>query len=64
VRKVLDQEVDLRADGTKLVQKSQLPSTSPSITYNAEINADGSPSQSVSAGYQWQPGTELARRAA
>jgi hypothetical protein len=64
VRKVLEDEVDLRADGTRFVRKEDLPESSPSREYNRQLNSEGSPSQSVAAGYQWQPGTELARRAA
>lgn len=62
VRKVLDQEVNLRTRGTQFVDKSQEDSAS--LDYRQHMNSDGSPSQTVAAGYQWSPGTELNRRVA
>ncbi|AKJ29540.1 hypothetical protein [Caldimonas brevitalea] len=62
VRKVLANEVDLRADGPLFVDKSQEPERS--LAYRRQLNADGSPTQQVADGYRWQPGTELIRRAA
>ena len=58
VRKVLAAEVDLRADGPRFVNKPQEPERS--LNYRAHINASGSPSTQVAAGYRWRPGTELA----
>src|SRR5690606_31849593 len=58
VREVLKNEVNLRAVGTQFVDKSQVPSTSPSLAYQAQVNAKGSPSEIVAAGYRWMPGTE------
>jgi len=63
VREVLKNEVNLRAVGTQFVDKSQVPSTSPSLAYQAQVNAKGSPSEIVAAGYRWMPGTELLERA-
>lgn len=60
VRKVLSQEVDLRAMGTQFVDKRQETSDSASVQYRQHINSEGSPSEAVAAGYQWRPGTELA----
>ena len=60
VRKVLAQEVDLRAMGTQYVPKAEEGRAS--RDYREQVNADGSPSQSVSAGYRWAPGTELTRK--
>ena len=60
VRKVLSQEVDLRARGDKFIGKNEEGPDSPSVRYREQINADGSPSEIVAAGYQWKPGTELA----
>jgi rubrerythrin len=60
VRTVLKKEVDLRASGTEIVPKHKLPSNSPSEKYQKQLNADGSPSQTVAAGWVWMPGTELA----
>lgn len=61
VRDVLAKEVDLRAKGADFVPKSEEGPASKA--YRAAINADGSPSDTVSAGYRWAPGTELARKA-
>jgi hypothetical protein len=60
VRKVLAQEVDLRAFGTQYVPKEEEGRAS--RDYREQVNAEGSPSQSVSAGYRWAPGTELTRK--
>jgi hypothetical protein len=60
VRNVLANEVDLRANGTQFVPKNQEPERS--LSYRRQINAEGSPSQTVAAGYQWVPGTELAEK--
>lgn len=61
VRKVLAQEVDLRAKGTQFVgikDESQA-----SLDYRNYLNSTGSPSDIVAAGYLWTPGTELNHRA-
>jgi hypothetical protein len=62
VRKVLDQELDLRTRGTQFVDKAQEDAAS--LEYRRQMNSEGSPSQTVAAGYQWSPGTELNRRVA
>lgn len=62
VRKVLDQEVNLRTRGTQFVDKAQEDAAS--LDYRRQMNSEGSPSQTVAAGYQWSPGTELNRRVA
>jgi rubrerythrin len=62
VRKVLAQQVDLRADGARFVPKAQEPKRS--IEYRRQLNSAGSPSETVAAGYRYSPGTELARKAA
>ncbi len=62
VRSTLASEVDLRADGPTFVPPDREPQRS--IAYRARLNADGSPSEIVAAGYQYIPGTELAARAA
>ncbi len=59
VRKTLANEVDLRAHGTQFVDKTELPRSSPSHAYREQLNSEGSPSEKVSAGYVWMPGTEL-----
>lgn len=58
VRRVLREQVDLRADGATFVSLDAEPQRS--IAYRERLNADGSPSDSVSASYVWHRGTELA----
>jgi rubrerythrin len=62
VRKVLAQEVDLRAKGADFVPKAE--ESEASKQYRKQLNAEGSPSTNVAAGYKWMPGTELQRKAA
>jgi rubrerythrin len=57
VRETLANEVDLRADGTKFVPKEK--ESAASLAYREGVNADGSPSETVAAGYRWAPGSEL-----
>jgi rubrerythrin len=57
VRQVLAKEVDLRADGADFVPKAK--EGRDSREYREAINADGSPSDTVAAGYKWAPGSEL-----
>ncbi len=57
VRKVLAAEVDLRAHGTQFVDKAL--ENERSVLYRQAVNAAGSPSIQVAAGYQWRPGTEV-----
>jgi hypothetical protein len=59
VRKVLAAESDMRKDGTQFVNEAREGRSS--IDYRNALNADGSPSNSVSQGYVWTPGTELNR---
>jgi len=60
VRKTLAAEVDLRARGTEFIHKDEEGADSPSMLYREQMNSDGSPSDSVAAGYRWKPGGELA----
>ncbi|WP_447983281.1 hypothetical protein [Nitrospira sp. Nam74] len=60
VRMVLNQEVDLRANGTQFVDKAQEPERS--LKYRRQLNSEGSPSQTAAAGYRWAPGTELTQK--
>jgi rubrerythrin len=62
VRSVLSREVDLRANGPNFVSRDQEPERS--LRYREQMNSEGSPSQTVAAGYRWTPGTELARETA
>jgi hypothetical protein len=58
VRQVLRTEVALSAAGSQFVDRSQ--ETDHTRNYRQQMNADGSPSDTVAAGYIWTPGTELA----
>jgi hypothetical protein len=58
VREVLAAEVDLRANGTKIVPLEEEGESS--LAYRAHMNSQGSPSEIVAQGYAWRPGTELA----
>jgi hypothetical protein len=60
VRKVLSEEVDLRARGTRIINKDEETPDSPSVCYREQLNSNGSPSETVAVGYKWKPGTELA----
>jgi hypothetical protein len=60
VRKVLAQEIDLRARGAQYVDAAA--ESQATLDYRTQINADGSPSDMVASGYQWVPGTELNRK--
>src|SRR5690606_22372771 len=58
VREVLAAEVELGAAGTEFVPRdAESRATS---HYRAQLARDGSPSETVAAGYRWSPGTELA----
>jgi rubrerythrin len=57
VRATLAAEVDLSAKGTEIVPKEKEGSAS--REYRDAVNADGSPSETVAAGYRWAPGSEL-----
>jgi rubrerythrin len=61
VRKVLANEVDIRVMGTEFTEGEESPAT---IAYRRRVNAAGSPSETVAAGYRFVPGTELSERAA
>ncbi|WP_249584031.1 hypothetical protein [Pseudomonas viridiflava] len=57
VRTTLAAEVELRAHGINYVNKQD--ENQASLDYRARLNAQGVPASVVSAGYNWQPGTEL-----
>jgi hypothetical protein len=63
VRKVLRDEVDLRSVGTQYVPAAQVPADGPSARYRSRVHTGGVASDIVSAGYRWEPGTELVRLA-
>ena len=60
MRRTLHDEVDLRRAGTRFVDKAG--ESAVSLAYRRDVNAEGSPSEAVAAGYVWTPGTEIARR--
>jgi hypothetical protein len=58
VRQVLRSEVQLSAAGPDFVDRDA--ETEATREYRAHLNSEGSPSDTVAAGYVWTPGTELA----
>lgn len=60
VRETIRSEAGLRTNGTQFVPPEQ--ESEASQRYRGRINAEGSPSDRVSAGYSWRPGTELAEK--
>jgi hypothetical protein len=63
VRQVLSGEVNARAVGTQIINPGIGKESAETLTYRQNLNAQGSPSQAVAAGYRWSPGTELNERA-
>ena len=61
VRNILRAEVHLSAAGSQFVDRNQ--ETQHTRDYRQHMNSEGSPSDTVSAGYIWIPGTELAAAA-
>jgi hypothetical protein len=59
VRKVVQEETQLRKRGTQFVDEAQEGTSS--LQYREAVNAGGSPSETVAATYSWAPGTELMR---
>jgi hypothetical protein len=59
VREVVARETQLRKNGTQFVDEASEGESS--LAYRNAVNAEGSPSDAVSATYSWTPGTELAR---
>lgn len=59
VRETLQREIDLRANGQEFVDLEF--ESDESLAYRDHLNSEGSPSETVSDGYRWQPGTELNR---
>ena len=56
VRETL-REVPFRAVGAEI---GELPDSEESLAYRDHMNSEGSPSETVSAGWAWHPGGELA----
>jgi hypothetical protein len=61
IRDTLRRELQLSAAGMKFVDRSK--ETKQTQAYRTHMNAAGSPSDTVAAGYIWTPGTELAATA-
>src|SRR5690606_29978399 len=61
IRRVLDEEVHLRARGGELVAPDQ--ESSETIEAREQLGSEGVPSEIVAAGYRWRPGSELVERA-
>ena len=59
IQQVLAQELDRSCMAGAYVPRSQ--ESQATRDWRAALNAEGSPSESVAAGYSWFPGTELAR---
>ncbi|MFY0526251.1 hypothetical protein ACN28I_24985 [Archangium gephyra] len=57
VRKVLRDEEGLSAKGTEFVPRAE--EAERTLLYRQQLNSEGSPSATASAGYRWRPGTEL-----
>ena len=61
VRDVIAHETSMRKDRTQFVDASAEGASS--LAYREALNAEGSPSGTVAATYNWMPGTELMREA-
>lgn len=57
VRETLGKELDLRKCGLDFVPLAE--ESRASADYRAQVNSQGSPTDTVAAGYHWRPGTEL-----
>ena len=57
VRETLRREVRLSAVGSEFVDREQ--ESEATRAYRDHLNSEGSPSETVAAGYVWRPGTEL-----
>jgi hypothetical protein len=62
IRQTLAKEVNLSAKGTQYVDRKH--ESQRTVDYRKMVNAEGSPSEAVAAGYVWAPGTELSRKIA
>jgi hypothetical protein len=62
VRETLRAEAHLTAEGERFISFGEENPRGASKKQRERLNADGSPSDLVAAGYVWAPGTELARR--
>tara|TARA_R100000306_G_scaffold47172_2_gene44975 strand:- start:38224 stop:39465 length:1242 start_codon:yes stop_codon:yes gene_type:complete len=62
VRTTLEKELEMSKAGVDFVDR--MKETEATQAYRKHLNSEGSPSEAVSAGYKWQPGTELAGKTA
>lgn len=62
VRAVLRAEVNLTAVGEEFVPFSEEDPNGASARQRAQLNSEGTPSETVALGYVWTPGSELSRR--
>lgn len=60
IRDVLETTVHLRTNGTRIVEPED--ESKASISYRAQLNRAGSPSDAVAAGWRWTPGGEIMSR--
>ena len=58
VRKTLEREVGLSALGPEIVPRAK--ESEATREYRDQMNSEGSPTDTIAAGYKWQPGTTLA----
>lgn len=59
VRKVLKDEVHLRANGPEIIDPRKISESEATERYRELMNRRGSPSESIAEGWKWKPGTEL-----
>jgi len=62
VRDVLRKETQLTASGPNFIPMAEEPKNGPSQRYREQLNSEGEATERVAAGYEWAPGTELARK--
>lgn len=61
VTKVLSEEVHMRAVGENFIDGRKDKESEATLAYRKQLNSEGSPSETVAAGYIWSPGTEVTR---
>ena len=59
VRKVLKDEVHLRANGPEIIDPRKISESEATERYRELMNRRGSPSDAIAEGWKWKPGTEL-----
>lgn len=64
VRETLANEVDFRARDGRIIDGRDQEESTETLEYRQHMNSEGSPSDSIAAGYVWTPGTELGNRRA